>query len=602
MCNNQSVAILDENGTIIAVNLAWRTFAQANLASLQLNVCEGANYLAACDQVNGENSEEAAAAASGIRAVMHGEQEEFTLEYSCHSPYEKCWFIVRVTRLAGVGLACVVVSHENITTRKHVEILLKQSEQRYQGMLEDQTEIIARFKADGTVLYVNEACCRLYGKRNDEMVGDKWHPVVVQEDLALIQDKLDTLSPANPVVTIENRIVVADGTIRWGQFVNRAFYDEHGSLTEIQTVGRDITERKQVEKELHDSETFLRLCQDVGGIGSWEADLINNKQKWSENCFSLFELPAFENPTWEHFLSVILPDDRQRVIDATQSHLDHGTRYEVEFRVVTLNGVIRWMRSVGQAERDENGKPVKMRGIGQDITNRKKIEQELSINTQQLRDLLTKYESSQEAERKIIAREVHDELGQLLTAIRLNISLIRTRYAKDNPALMELVKDTTKLVDQAINGVSDVIENLRPTVLGLGVHETVKWLRNDFCSRTGISCILSASDIGVDMNETRSIGVFRIVQESLTNVIRHAGKVREVNISMELSEGDLCISVKDDGSGFDLKNTKLLASYGLLGMRERALALDGQLDIVSALGKGTVVTLRIPVNDRIAIL
>lgn len=719
-----NIAILDEAGTIIAVNRAWRTFAEANSASLAVNVCEGSNYLATCDQADGADSEEAAAVAAGIRAVMRGELEKFELEYPCHSPVEQRWFIVRVTQLSGEGLARVVVSHENITTRKQAENLLKQSEQRYQGMLEVQSEIISRFKADGTVLYVNEAWCRLYGKHSEELVGQKWHPVVVQEDLALIQEKLNTLSPNHPEVTIENRIVIHDGSIRWAQFVNRAFYDGQGNLTEIQSVGRDITAGKTAQIALRESEAFLRLCQEVGGIGSWEADLVSNKQKWSENYFSLFGFSENKNPTWADFLEAVHPDDRQRVIDATQAHLDHGTIYDVEYRIIIDNEVIRWMRSAGQAERDTNGKPVKMRGIGQDITarkqfeidltrtrdnmraildnspymvwlkdtqgcyievnevfanytylktpaqvigktdfdlwpaelaekfraddaeimaarqkqrrieeqsfdgtgihwvetfktaivddngrvtgtsgftrdisERKKTEQELLQTSTQLRELLVKYELLQEAERKAIAREVHDELGQLLSALRLDISMIRTRFAKDNPALIELVKDATELADRALHGVRDVTEHLRPTILGMGIHASLQWLCDNFTLRTGIACALSP-DPCVELDEMSSTGLFRIVQESLTNVMRHAGEVHKVTISMALTNGELCISVKDDGRGFNLENSKLLTSFGVLGMRERALALGGNLDIVSAPGKSTVVSVCIPVSDR----
>jgi len=593
-----NIAILDETGTIIAVNRNWRTFVENNSALHHVNGCEGVNYLEVCDRAIGTESAEAKAVAAGIRAVMRGDQKEFELEYPCHSLTEKRWFIVRVTRLSGDGLACVVVSHENISARKQTEILLKQSELRYQGMLEDQTDIIARFKADGTVLYVNEACCRLYGKRSEEMVGTKWHPVVVQEDLVLIQKKLEALSPANPVVTIENRIVIADGTIRWGQFVNRAFYDEQGNLTEIQGVGRDITERKKLEETLVTSEREFRLLAEAMPQIVW----ITRPDGWN----------IYFNQQWADYTGLSLeesyghgwnipfhPEDKLLAWNAWQNAINNNGTYSIECRLRRADGEYRWWLIRGMPVLDDDGKIFKWFGTCTDIHENKKIEQALVKTTKQLRDLLTEYELSQETERKVIAREVHDELGQLLTTMRLNISMIRTRFAQDNPALLELVKDTTTLVDRAIHGVRNVTENLRPTVLGLGVLESIKWLRNDFVFRTGIHCSLEIPEMGVDMDEKRSTGLFRIVQESLTNVIRHAGKVHDVNISMELSDGDLLVKVKDDGRGFDLNNTKLQTSYGLLGMSERARALEGQLDIVSAPGKGTIVTVRIPTRDGV---
>jgi PAS domain S-box-containing protein len=128
--------------------------------------------------------------------------------------------------------------------------LLKQSEQHYQALLEDQTEMICRFKADGTILYVNNAYCCFFGKPYENVIGKKWHSDVREEDIPLINDGLISLSPENPVMTIESRAVTSGEAIRWGQFVNRAFFDEGGRTIEFQTVGRDITERRNAEETL----------------------------------------------------------------------------------------------------------------------------------------------------------------------------------------------------------------------------------------------------------------------------------------------------------------------------------------------------------------
>lgn len=127
----------------------------------------------------------------------------------------------------------------------------------------------------------------------------------------------------------------------------------------------------QAQAELRSKEAHLRLSQIGGGIGTWEADLINNKQIWSENCIALLGFSAIEEPTFEDFLALILPEDRQIVIDATQSHIEQSTKYEVEYRVNHANGEVRWMRSSGQVERNNHGEPILMRGIAQDITERK---------------------------------------------------------------------------------------------------------------------------------------------------------------------------------------------------------------------------------------
>lgn len=177
----------------------------------------------------------------------------------------------------------------------------------------------------------------------------------------------------------------SDHVVRWVHGLGQLEFDASGCLLKMHGTIQDVTDRRFVEETLRERETFLRLSQTVGGIGSWEADLITNRQIWSDNCINLLGFPPAEYPTWQDFLDLIHPDDRQFVIDSTQAHLDRGTKYDVEFRMVLKEGEIRWMRSTGQVERDEDGRPIKMRGIGQDITERRKTEEALRVSEDRYR-------------------------------------------------------------------------------------------------------------------------------------------------------------------------------------------------------------------------
>lgn len=157
--------------------------------------------------------------------------------------------------------------HTDITKQKQTESALKRSEERYRKLVQDQTEVICRFLMDGTIIFANDVFCRFFGKSYDDLVGQKWTPVVHPDDVEMIQEKLKTMLPSNRVVLIENRVYSGKGDLHWMQFINRGFYDKKGTLIEIQSVGRDITERKKAEKVLKESKEILNKFMDSATDG-----------------------------------------------------------------------------------------------------------------------------------------------------------------------------------------------------------------------------------------------------------------------------------------------------------------------------------------------
>lgn len=225
---------------------------------------------------------------------------------------------------------------------------------------------------------------------------------------------------------------------------------------------------------------------------------------------------------------------------------------------------------------------------------RDSLELQVAERTAELRELSAHRESVRECERKHIARELHDELGQSLTALRMQAALLRVRFGAEIPGLNDQVRAMTELVDRTIGVVRNVATSLRPTVLDMGIASALEWLVDEFRRHSGLDCSLTLALGEAQLGEPQAIAVFRIVQESLTNVARHAD-ASETAVTLR-RDGAVCeLEVEDDGRGFDPARMRA-HSFGLLGVRERVLSLGGQLTIASQPGGRTRIVVRLPLD------
>ena len=216
----------------------------------------------------------------------------------------------------------------------------------------------------------------------------------------------------------------------------------------------------------------------------------------------------------------------------------------------------------------------------------------MAARTAEVRELATHRETTREDERKHIARELHDELGQSLTALRMRAGLLRVRFGAGVPGLNEHVRQLIDLVDRSIGVVRNVATTLRPSVLDMGIGSALEWLVDEFRRHSGLDCSLTLDLEPGGLDEPQAIAIFRIVQESLTNIARHAD-ASETTVTLRCSASQCILRVEDNGCGFDPTAARP-HSFGLLGIRERALSLDGRLEIVSRPGGRTCVDVVLP--------
>jgi len=236
--------------------------------------------------------------------------------------------------------------------------------------------------------------------------------------------------------------------------------------------------------------------------------------------------------------------------------------------------------------------------IQQNITERKEAEERLRSSREKLRGLTAYLESAREEERRKISRKIHDELGQVLAGLKIDLSWLTKGLSKEQEPLLEKTKSMSKLVDTTIQTVKRIAAELRPGVLDdLGIAAAIEWQAGEFEKLAEIKYEFSSNPRDIILDQERSIVIFRIFQEILTNIILHA-KATRVRIIIKKESDSIMLKVKDNGKGINNKQISDPKAFGLIGMRERVRPWEGEIKISGAPGKGTTVAVIIPLSSE----
>ncbi|MEW6584747.1 MAG: response regulator [Nitrospirota bacterium] len=261
-----------------------------------------------------------------------------------------------------------------------------------------------------------------------------------------------------------------------------------------------------------------------------------------------------------------------------------------------------WISENAISVRDSAGTLLYYEGTVEDVTERKRAEEELKRSREQLRYLSAYLESAREQERMYIAREIHDELGQILTTLKMDVHWLRSRISADRRQLLSKIHSMADSVDVAVKTVQRISAELRPRFLDdLGLAAAVEWQVEEFRNRTGIRCELVCEPEDMNPNQDVSTAVYRILQETLTNVVRHA-RATVVRVSLREKGEAVILEVNDNGKGISTDQIAGPKSYGLTGIRERAHLLGGQVSISGIRDRGTAVNVCIPLKKECAVI
>jgi PAS domain S-box-containing protein len=598
---------------------------------------------------------------------------------------------------------------------------LRESEERFRLIAENASDLITVFDTQGRRVYANPAYGKLFGDAQ-ALVGEEMAAHIHPEDSERVRESFrETVQDGRSRHSVF-RFLVPSGETRFIESYRSAVLDSQGRVEFVVAVARDVTERRRTEEALRARDLQLQEAQALANLGSWEWDLQSNSRTWSDQLSRIFGLRPDQTPSaFDGFYPLVHPDDREHTAALAREALRTGKSYENQFRIVRRDGAVRTLHNQARVDLDESGKPVRVIGVCQDITERKLAEEQVRVSQERFRMMVEnvrdyaiymldmkgyvtswnlgaericgyladeiigkhysrffladhaargdpgiqlqfasiqgRYESEgfrvrkngmqfwahviltplldetgklrgfseivhditerkraeedlhsyadrlkttsrrlvevQESERRLLATELHDRVGQNLTALGINLSIVAGGLPQGSkPELGARLEDCNALVEGTVDAMRDVMAELRPHALDdYGLPAALRSLATGFSRRTGIQVAFEKEGRGADLPKPVDLAMFRIAQEALNNIAKHANAQR-VEITIRRKNGSAVLSVRDNGVGFDpqrLGGPRAEAGWGLLIMRERAEAVGAHFSLKAGPNSGVQV-------------
>lgn len=458
------------------------------------------------------------------------------------------------------------------------------------------------FDEHGDYIRWNDVAEVMTGRVGDDF--QRTHPLetIAPEDRTLVAEGIrKTFDSGSAMIEARLRHHVT-GQDRWHLLTGRYLdLDDRRCLV---GVGIDISERKAAEQELDEARSRLEVAVRASGIGFWSWEVATNQFYLSPEFKGQLGFDEDTTPDDYRFWQTrVHPDDLPRAMEtlSIRAHKPAGD-FELEYRMLHRDGEYRWILSRSRLTCDAAGRPERMLGCHIDITDRRATEEALWNSRAQLRALAEHLHSVREEEAGRIARELHDEMGSALTALKMDLGWLDRQLGRlvkpsQGEPLHARLSEINRQVDGTLDSMRKVCHALRPAVLDqLGLAAAIDWQCAEFQGRTGIRCKI-ARDETFGLADAKRTAIFRILQELLTNVTRHA-RATEVTVSARCNDYAFHLSVADNGCGLPADAFARNHSFGLVGIRERALAAEGSVIFEATPGGGTTVRLYIPMEHE----
>ncbi len=493
----------------------------------------------------------------------------------------------------------------DITLNKEAEASLLKSNERYTLLAENVKDVIWAVDNDIRYTYISPSVEKMRGYTMEEVMTMPMEKMFAPESYIKMKKLLQQvntmrargeISDLKKSLTFEIELICKDSSTIWAEVTASYLIGKDGNPAGFVGITRDISERKLAEESIRRSEeTYRTIFESTGtAMAIIDHDGVISLANTEFQDLSGYTRDEIEGKkSWKDFIS---PEDIERV----PTYLGRGkmgigtAQRNFDFLFLDRSGRKKYVFTTSTKI------PVSEQTVVSliDITDSKKDSEELKVSREHLRNLNKHSQDVRERERTRVAREIHDELGQVLTALKMDLSYLAKKLPAELPSLKTKTNLMLRFVDMTIQSVKRITMDLRPGLLDhLGLIAAIEWQAEEFEKRTGIRYALSFDPDDMNLDPDLSTSVFRIFQETLTNVARHA-HATEIKISLLEKDRILKLTVTDNGIGISKDQIENPKSFGLMGIRERAYFSGGEARIFGQKGKGTIVSVSIPIPER----
>ncbi len=566
--------VVDMSGRILEFNQTYREMLGYSAEDLQRT---------ACVELTPEKWHEFEARIIEEQVIPHGYSQVYEKEYIRKDgtvfPVEFKAFLLRDKNGQPEAMWAIV---RDITERKRAEEEL----QRFFDLIPDLACIAS---TDGHFLKINSAWQTVLGYTEQELLTTPFMDFIHPDDRDATMKEIARQAGGEATIHFINRYRCKDGSYKWMEWQTTPAIGN----TMLYATARDITERKQTEEQLRKSAEEIEGLYNHAPCGYHSLDKDGNIRMMNDTELSWLGYTRDEVIGKIKWPSLLPPKSLQIFQKFFPQLLQAGFARDIEAELLRKDGTTITVLLNASAVYDPSGNFVMSRSTLTDITERKRAER-------QLQELSAHLQTVREEEKARIAREIHDDLGGTLTALKMDVFWLSKKLLEYKTAapLLKRVNSMSQLLDSAVSVTRRVITDLRPAMLDdLGLLATLEWHAAQFHKRTGIRCRVNCIEDKGTLDKQRSIALFRIFQETLTNIARHSGASR-VEVEFQCDDKEVILSIIDNGRGLPENHTISSTSFGQRGMRERVEQLGGNISFVSLPGGGFSVTVILPLPDE----